>query len=143
MSLRVPPALYHKRFFYLWLGYMVSVAGSQMQVWAIHWHVRDLTDPSIAALALGSIGLARILPVFIFSLIGGAVADTANRRKLMFLTQSSQALLALGGFAQPEGANRLDRRSHFPGYPRANDRVSMVQYVRCLDRAWAQLYPVL
>lgn len=74
---------------------MVSVAGSQMQVWAIHWHVRDLTDPSIAALALGSIGLARILPVFIFSLIGGAMADTANRRKVMLLTQSAMALLAL------------------------------------------------
>lgn len=73
---------------------MISVAGSQMQVWAIHWHVRDLTDPSIAALALGSIGLARILPVLIFSLIGGVIADSANRRKLMFLTQTAMALLA-------------------------------------------------
>ncbi len=63
-----------------------------MQVWALLWHVRTLTDQPIA---LGAIGLARILPVIIFSLFGGVVADIANRRKIIFITQSVMALTAL------------------------------------------------
>jgi MFS family permease len=90
--MHIPPALRHKRFFYLWLGLMISVAGSQMQVWALFWHIRTLTDQPIA---LGGIGLARIVPVIVFSLIGGAVADVFNRRRILFLTQSAAALVAL------------------------------------------------
>jgi len=63
-----------------------------MQTWALFWHIRDLTDQPIA---LGMVGLARILPVIVFSLIAGALADTVNRRVLMFITQTAQALVAL------------------------------------------------
>lgn len=63
-----------------------------MQLWALLWHVRLLTDQPIA---LGGIGLARILPVIVFSLIGGAVADSADRRKILFVTQSVMVLEAL------------------------------------------------
>jgi MFS family permease len=92
MSLHVPPALHHRSFRLLWIGLTISIAGSQMQIWALLWHVRILTDQPIA---LGGIGLARILPVIVFSLIGGAVADSANRRTVLFLTQSVMALIAL------------------------------------------------
>jgi MFS family permease len=44
---------------------------------------------------LGGIGLARILPIIVFSLIGGALADSYNRRTVLFVTQTSAALLAL------------------------------------------------
>ncbi len=63
-----------------------------MQLWALFWHVSQLNENPIA---LGGIGLARILPVIIFSLIGGALADSVDRRKVMFVTQSIAALLAL------------------------------------------------
>jgi MFS family permease len=92
LHLQVPPALFHRRFRLLWLGLMISVAGSQMQIWALFWHIRDLTDQPIA---LGMVGLARILPVVVFSLVAGALADTINRRKLMFITQTAQALVAV------------------------------------------------
>lgn len=78
----------------MWIGLLVSIAGSQLQFAAIHWHIRDLTgepDP----LALGGIGLARILPVIIFSIIGGMVADNFNRRNILFITQTVLALQAL------------------------------------------------
>src|SRR5512141_1284274 len=90
--IRIPPALKHRRFFYLWLGLLISVAGTQMQIWAIFWHIRELTDKPIA---LGGVGLARILPVIIFSLIGGAVADSLKRTRILFITQSAAALLAI------------------------------------------------
>jgi len=89
---RVPPALKNRRFFYLWLGQLLSIAGTQMQIWALFWHIRTLTEEPIA---LGGIGLARILPVVIFSLISGVIADSFNRTKILFVTQSCAALLAL------------------------------------------------
>jgi len=90
--MHIPPALKHRRFFYLWLGQLISVAGTQMQIWAIFWHIRTLTDQPIA---IGGVGLARILPVIVFSLVSGAVADSYNRRTIIFITQSCAALLAL------------------------------------------------
>jgi len=92
MALHIPPALHHRRFRLLWLGFMISVAGSQMQVWALFWHIRTLTDQPIA---LGGVGLARIVPIVLFSLIGGSMADVLNRRVMMFITQSVMALTAL------------------------------------------------
>lgn len=90
--MRIPPSLKHRRFFYLWLGLLISIAGTQMQIWAIFWHIRTLTEEPIA---LGGVGLARIIPVIVFSLIGGAVADSLNRRKILFITQTAAALIAL------------------------------------------------
>lgn len=92
MQLHIPPALHHRKFRLLWIGLAISVAGSQMQVWALLWHIRTLTDQPIA---LGAIGLARIVPIIAFSLVGGAVADTLNRRLVLFITQSAMALTAL------------------------------------------------
>jgi MFS family permease len=64
-----------------------------MQVAAILWQIRDLSvKPN--PLALGGLGLARIVPVVVFSLVGGAAADAFNRRKIMIVTQSLMALTA-------------------------------------------------
>jgi MFS family permease len=64
-----------------------------MQVWAIFWHIRSLTDQPIA---ISGIGVVRFLPILLFSLIGGLVADLYSRRKIMFLTQTVMTLAALG-----------------------------------------------
>ncbi len=92
--LRFPPALKHRPFRLLWFGLLISIAGSQMQVAAIHWHIRALSgEPN--PLALGGIGLARILPVIAFSLWGGAAADAWERKRILFVTQSVMAGVAL------------------------------------------------
>ncbi|MEJ2511979.1 MAG: MFS transporter [Anaerolineales bacterium] len=88
----IPPSLKHKQFAYLWFGQAVSVIGSQMQVWALFWHIDLLTRQP---LALGMVGAARVVPIVIFSIFGGAYADLFDRRKLLFITQSTQAGLAL------------------------------------------------
>jgi MFS family permease len=90
--LKIPPALHHRRFRLLWLGLLISIAGSQMQLSALLWHVSTLSEEPIA---LGGIGMARILPVILFSLVSGSVADVYNRRKIMFFTQGSMTLIAL------------------------------------------------
>lgn len=90
--MHIPPSLKHKKFFYLWLGQLISITGTQMQLWALFWHINQIDKNPIA---LGGIGVARILPVIVFSLIGGALADSMDRRKVMFATQSIAAVLAL------------------------------------------------
>jgi MFS family permease len=92
MFLHIPPALYHRNFRLLWFGLMISMAGSQMQTWALFWHIRTLTEQP---LALGMVGLVRIVPIIIFSLIGGSIADVVNRRTVLFITQTAMAGTAL------------------------------------------------
>jgi Arabinose efflux permease len=91
--IHIPPSLKNRRFFYLWLGQLLSIAGTQMQIWALFWHIRTLTDQPIA---LGGVGLARILPIILFSLVGGVIADSFDRRKILFITQFVAGFLALG-----------------------------------------------
>jgi MFS family permease len=92
MGLRLPPALRHRRFTLLWAGLIISLAGSQMQLWALFWHIRTLSPNPIA---VSGIGLARMLPVVIFSLFGGLVADSLNRRNILFITQITMTLVAV------------------------------------------------
>jgi MFS family permease len=94
MKLHIPPALKNRRYFFLWAGLLISIAGSQMQISALFWHIRTLTGTP-NPLALGGIGLARILPIIVFSLVSGPVADAFNRRQILFITQSLLALIAL------------------------------------------------
>jgi MFS family permease len=77
--------LRHRDFRWLWIAQLVSLCGSQMQNTAIHWHVYVLTG---SPLALGAIGLIRVVPIILFSLWGGVVADRRDRRVVMFVAQS-------------------------------------------------------
>jgi MFS family permease len=83
----------------LWLGQIISVTGSQMQLVAINWHVYLLTK---SPFALGLVGLFRGAPIILCSLLAGVVADAINRKRLMIATQSvmltSAALLTLVTF---------------------------------------------
>lgn len=85
------PALRSRDFRLLWFGQAISAIGSQMQFGAIYWHIYALTHQS---LALGLIGLVRVVPVVFFSLVGGSVADAVDRRRVMLVTQSIQTLAA-------------------------------------------------
>jgi MFS family permease len=87
-------ALRHRNFRLLWIGLLVSMTGSTMQNAALLWHVSLLVPPDRKGLALGLVGLVRVGPVIVFSLISGVVADAWDRRRLMLFTQSSAALVA-------------------------------------------------
>lgn len=88
-------ALQHRNFRLLWYGQLVSVSGSLMQNAAILWHVSLLVPSGQKGLALGLVGLVRVVPIIAFSLVSGAVADTVNRRKLLLVTQSWMLVTAL------------------------------------------------
>lgn len=76
-------------------GAFASEIGNQMQTVTVAWQVYELTkNPA----ALGLIGLANIMPIIIFSLIGGLAADKLNRKKLLLISQSTMAILAFSLF---------------------------------------------
>ena len=78
-------SLRHRDFRLLWMGQIVSVTGSQMQLAAINWHIYLLTH---SALSLGLVGACRAVPIILCSLMGGVVADVLDRRRLMMATQT-------------------------------------------------------
>src|SRR5829696_72462 len=87
-------ALHYRNFRLLWIGLLVSFSGTFMQSAAVLWHVSVLVPVEKRALALGAVGLVRIIPVILFSLISGVAADVFDRRRLMLLTQTVMAALA-------------------------------------------------
>ncbi|MBC8103535.1 MAG: MFS transporter [Cytophagales bacterium] len=89
----------------LWFGQIVSAAGSMMQFAALNWQIYELTRSPVA---LGMVGLVRVIPIILFSLLGGAVADAHDRRRLLLMTQTTLALVALAlGFLSITGRTSL------------------------------------
>ncbi len=87
-------ALTHRNFRLIWLGLLASITGSMMQNAGLLWHV-SLLWPEKKALALGLVGLVRVVPIVCLSMFSGVVADAWNRRRLMLLTQTSAAVVSL------------------------------------------------
>jgi len=88
------PALKHRDFTLLWIGQLLSFSGSRMQTAAILWHVSLLAAPGRKGLALGLVGAAQVVPIIVFAMLSGVVADALDRRKVMLVTQTVLALLA-------------------------------------------------
>ncbi len=89
------PALQHRDFTLLWIGQLLSFAGSRMQTAAILWHVSLLANPGRKGLALGLVGAVQVLPIIGFAMLSGVVADALDRRKVMLVTQTTMALFAV------------------------------------------------
>ena len=78
-----------------------------MSLVAINWNIFQLLNGTSVsldlfgfhltlnpeALGLGGVGLARIIPIAIFAVLGGALADVRNRRTLLIWTNGAAACL--------------------------------------------------
>jgi MFS family permease len=93
MTVRTAPfvALKHRDFALILVGQLISMIGTQMQQVAINWHVYVLTKSPVA---LGLVGLMRVVPLVVFSLIGGAIADAHDRRRVLMITQTAMMFFA-------------------------------------------------
>jgi MFS family permease len=85
-------ALRHQDFRLLLVGRFVTSLGDQMLSFAIGWELWLRTHNE---LALGLVGLAQVIPVLLFSLPAGHVADQYNRKRLVLITQVLLALCSL------------------------------------------------
>lgn len=84
-------ALQHRDFRLILLGQLISLIGTQMQQVAINWHIYILTKSPVA---LGLVGMMRVVPLIVFSLIGGAIADAHDRRRVLMVTQLAMMFFA-------------------------------------------------
>jgi MFS family permease len=91
-GLKTFSALRHRNFRLLWTGTLISACGDWIDQIALNWLVIQITDSPVW---LGLVNLCRGLPILIFTLIGGAMADRSERRWMMVATQSGAMVLAL------------------------------------------------
>ncbi len=84
---RVFKAFHYRDFRLMWIGACTSSIGTWMQIVAQGWLIYRLSH-SAFLLALDQF-LAGI-PIFLFSLIGGVVADRTERRKILLMSQYVQ-----------------------------------------------------
>ncbi|MEU9737410.1 MFS transporter [Streptomyces sp. NPDC048002] len=76
----------------LWSSTVVTAVGSQLTAVAVPKQIYDITGSSAW---VGYAGLAGLLPLVVFALWGGAIADTMDRRKLLLITNTGIAVTSL------------------------------------------------
>ena len=89
----------------LWLATAVTSIGSQLTAVAVPKQVYDITNSSGW---VGIAGAVALVPLLVFGLWGGAIADTVDRRKLLLLTSSGIAMTSrcCSGSRPPSGSTR-------------------------------------
>jgi MFS family permease len=92
----VPPtvfaALKHRNFRLFFMGQFVSLCGTWIQTVAQGWLVLQLTD---SAFAVGLVTTLGSLPILLFTLYGGVVADRVNKHRLVLTLQALMVIEAL------------------------------------------------
>lgn len=90
VALDLGPLRESREFRLLFTGQAVSFFGSMMTFVALPWQVYSLTG---SPLAVGLLGVAEFVPLFVMAFVGGALADAVDRRRMV---RATEALLALG-----------------------------------------------
>ena len=98
----------YRDFRLLWTGQLISITGSQMRMVAVDWQVYEIATKQglNPALALGFIGLLRLIPMILTALFAGVAADRFERRKVIMVTSfvalfASIILAIAGGLETP------------------------------------------
>ncbi len=91
---RIAAALTHRNFRLLWFGALTSSIGTWMQKVAQAWLIVTMTGSS-SAFYLGLDSFAGEVPILLFTLIGGVVADRRDRRHMMLVSQGIQMGVAI------------------------------------------------
>ncbi|MFE0102197.1 MFS transporter [Streptomyces sp. NPDC059009] len=76
----------------LWVQGLVTYFGSFMAMIALPLQIKDLTD---SPLAVGAMGAVELVPLIVFGLYGGALADAVDRRKVILLSEAALGVLAV------------------------------------------------
>ncbi|MFI9200656.1 MFS transporter [Streptomyces sp. NPDC053048] len=75
----------------MWLAGLVTVFGSFLTFIAVPLQLKELTG---STLAVGAVGAAELVPLIVFGLYGGALADAMDRRKLILWTEAGLGVLS-------------------------------------------------
>lgn len=77
----------------LYAGTFTAFLGRQLTVVAVPFQIYEITG---STLAVGLLGLAQFVPLLAASLVGGAVADAVDRKRLLAVSQMALAATAAG-----------------------------------------------
>lgn len=101
LLLDTTPLRHDRDYRWLWSGQVLSGIGNQVTRVALPFQVYVLTG---STLAIGALSLFQLVPILLFALGAGSLADAVDRRRLLMVTQTGLAacsvllmLLALGG----------------------------------------------
>ena len=115
-------ALQSRNYRLFFVGQTLSLIGTWMQSVAMGWLVYRITG---SELLLGTVTFAQQIPMFVVSPFAGVAAERVDRRRLLILTQSLQAMqavvLAMLVFAHRETVGELVALSIFMGVVNAFD----------------------
>src|SRR5580692_9290677 len=81
----------------LWAGTTLSAVGGALTMFAVPLQVYDITR---SPFAVGAIGVAQVIPTVAIGLLGGAIADAVDRRKLVLVISGGSAAVSAGLAAQ-------------------------------------------
>ena len=79
----------------LWTSGLISYFGSMITYVALPFQIKELTNSYIA---VGLIGAVELVPLIIFGLYGGVLADKVDRRKMILYTEIALALMTFSLF---------------------------------------------
>src|SRR5215472_5205126 len=84
----------------LWAGSTLSAVGGALTMFAVPLQVYDITR---SPFAVGALGAAQMIPTVTIGLLGGAIADAVDRRKLVLAATGGSSVVSAGLAAQAFG----------------------------------------
>ena len=89
-SIDLTPLKKYPDFRNLWAAGLISYLGSMITYVAIPFQIKELTK---SYLAVGIVGAIELVPLIVFGLYGGVLADSVNRKKMVWVTEAGAMLL--------------------------------------------------
>ena len=77
----------------LWCAGVITMFGSFLTMVALPFQLKELTGSPVA---VGALGVVELVPLVVFGLYGGALADSADRRMLVLASETALGLVSVG-----------------------------------------------
>ena len=90
LGLDLTPLKKYPDFRNLWAAGLVSYLGSMITYVAIPFQIKELTN---SYLAVGIVGAIELVPLIVFGLYGGVLADSVNRKIMVWATEAAALIL--------------------------------------------------
>jgi MFS family permease len=93
LAIDLTPVRAYPSFRWFWLGQAAKDLGAGVVAVALPFQIYDLTG---STLAVAAISFVELVPLITLTLVGGALADAVDRRRLLLWTQAGMALVGVG-----------------------------------------------
>jgi MFS family permease len=95
IAVDISPLRNYPDFRRLWSSGLISYFGSMITYVALPFQIKELTNSYIA---VGLMGAIELIPLIIFGLYGGVLADRVDRRKMIFITEFALMIMTFSLF---------------------------------------------